>query len=176
MGIFGRLEDLITSYLNDEGRRLSGRGGQGGDAWRTGDPDLDAAYEELNDYLGKTEKKERAGGDGFSGNRERSWNGGFGGGSGERASGPGRNAGARPKGGAGGNTVPESLRPDFAELGLPPGASAEECKGAYKKLLKVHHPDRHAGHPGNFKKATERTARINAAWDRIEKWRETGAE
>jgi hypothetical protein len=162
MGIFGRLEDLITSYLNDEGRRLYGRGGRDGDAWRIGDPDLDAAYEELNDFLGKT---------GAAGNREQSWNGGFGGGTG-RGSGA---AGTGPDRNAGRTAVPETLWPDFAELGLPPGASAEECKGAYKKLLKIHHPDRHAGHPGNFKKATERTARINAAWDRIERWRETGA-
>jgi curved DNA-binding protein CbpA len=46
-----------------------------------------------------------------------------------------------------------------------------ECKAAYKKLLKLHHPDRHAGHTGNMKKATEKSARINAAYDRIEKWR-----
>jgi len=38
----------------------------------------------------------------------------------------------------------------------------------------VHHPDRHAGHPGNMKKATEKSARINAAHQRIERWRETG--
>jgi curved DNA-binding protein CbpA len=45
---------------------------------------------------------------------------------------------------------------------------------AYKKLLKIHHPDRHAGHPGNMKKATEKSARINAAYQKIEHWRETG--
>jgi hypothetical protein len=69
---------------------------------------------------------------------------------------------------------PESLAGDFAELGLPVGASAEECKIAYKKLLNIHHPDRHAGHPGNMQKATEKSARINAAYDRIKRWRLTG--
>jgi hypothetical protein len=69
---------------------------------------------------------------------------------------------------------PESLAGDFAELGLPVGASAEECKIAYKRLLKIHHPDRHAGHPGNMQKATEKSARINAAYDRIKRWRLTG--
>jgi DnaJ-domain-containing protein 1 len=161
MGILDRLENVIKSYLDDEDGRIFGRKSR---REGTGDPDLDAAYEELNDYLGKTEKKERAAGNGFSGNREQSWNGGFG---------AGRGAGRTS--GAGGNAVPESLRADFAELGIPSGSSAEECKNAYKKLLKIHHPDRHAGHPGNLKKATERTARINAAYDRIEKWRETGA-
>jgi DnaJ-domain-containing protein 1 len=67
--------------------------------------------------------------------------------------------------------IPESIRADFAELGLLPDAGEAECREAYKKLLKIHHPDRHANHPGNFKKATEKTARINAAYDRIEEWR-----
>ncbi|MDR2631686.1 MAG: J domain-containing protein [Spirochaetaceae bacterium] len=66
------------------------------------------------------------------------------------------------------------MRRDFEELGLSPGASAAECKAAYKQLLKKHHPDRHAGHPGNMKKATEKSARLNAAYDRIERWRRTG--
>jgi DnaJ-domain-containing protein 1 len=140
MGVFDRLGDLLKSYLNGEDERIFGKDRPGG-----GDPDLDAAFEELDDYLGRGP----AGG----------------------ASGPA--AGSRRA--AGPPRIPESLRPDFAELGLPFGAPAEACKGAYRKLLKIHHPDRHAGHPGNFKKATERTARINAAWDRIEKWRETGA-
>lgn len=70
--------------------------------------------------------------------------------------------------------VPESLKQDFAELEVPLGASPEVCKAAYKKLLKIHHPDRHAGHPGNMKKATEKSARLNTAFDRIERWRQTG--
>ncbi|MDR1617813.1 MAG: J domain-containing protein [Treponema sp.] len=166
MGIFGRLEDLIKSYLDNGDGRIFGKDSYRGGASGTGDPDLDAAFEELDGYL----NRDRDAG-GSSGDRERSWNGGFGGGTnrGSGAAGPG------PDRNAGRTVVPETLRPDFAELGLPPGASAEECKRAYKKLLKIHHPDRHAGHPGNFKKATERTARINAAYDRIERWRETGA-
>jgi DnaJ-class molecular chaperone len=77
-------------------------------------------------------------------------------------------------GNAGRGTPPESLRSDFEELGLAFGASADACKAAYKKLLKLHHPDRHAGHEGNMRKATAKSARINAAYDRIERWRETG--
>ncbi|MDR2746058.1 MAG: J domain-containing protein [Treponema sp.] len=69
---------------------------------------------------------------------------------------------------------PEQLRQDFAELGLPFGAGAEECKAAYRRLLKLHHPDRHAGHQGNMEKATKKMAKINAAYDRIEKWRGEG--
>jgi DnaJ-class molecular chaperone len=108
---------------------------------------LEAAFEELDDYLsGGREKRERF----FAGK------------------GKGHTSGGKETG------APETLRGDFAELGLSAGASAEECKQAYKRLLKQHHPDRHAGHPGNMKKATEKTARINAAFDRIARWRETG--
>ncbi|MDR1277203.1 MAG: J domain-containing protein [Treponema sp.] len=157
MGIFDRLGDVIKSYLNDEDKRIFG----GGSRQRfSRDPDLDAAYEELNDYLGgQPAGTERASGGGSAGNREQARNG-------SRRDGKNREA-AEPG-------IPESLGPDFAELGLPFGASAEDCKTAYKKLLKIHHPDRHAGHPGNFKKATEKSARINSAYDRIKKWRETG--
>ncbi|GHU21766.1 hypothetical protein FACS1894172_21070 [Spirochaetia bacterium] len=69
---------------------------------------------------------------------------------------------------------PVSLLKDFAELEVPAGASAEVCKTSYKRLLKLHHPDRHAGHPEEIKKATEKSARVNAAYDRIEQWRQTG--
>jgi hypothetical protein len=152
MGIFDRLGDVIKSYLNDEDRRIFGHEPRQGGA--SGDPDLDAAFDELNDYLGNGRERGRnTRGDG-SADRDRSWNGGFGGAAGHRG------------------LPPEELRPDFGELGLPFGASAGECKAAYKKLLKIHHPDRHASHPGNFQKATAKSARINAAYDRIEKWRE----
>jgi DnaJ-class molecular chaperone len=143
MGIWDRLGNLIKSYLNDEDARLFG----GRSA--SGDPDLDAAFEELNDYL-----------DGRAAGR-----------AGDAPAEDSAPAGG-PAGGRYAKPVPEALRPDFAELGVPFGASAEECKAAYKKLLKIHHPDRHAGHEGNFKKATARTARINAAYDRIERWRQ----
>jgi hypothetical protein len=145
VGILDRLSDVIRSYLNDAGPDPSRRPSPGG---RRSDPDLDAAYEELNDFLGGGKRSFEPGGASPDGN------------------GPGRNAGRV--------TPPESLRGDFAELGLDFGASADACKAAYKKLLKLHHPDRHAGHEGNMKKATAKSARINAAYDRIEKWRETG--
>jgi DnaJ-domain-containing protein 1 len=159
MGIFDRLGDVLKSYLHDEDSRLFGSAPRRED--RFADPDLDAAFEELNDFLGGgAGEKRRAGNAGSaSGNRN------FGGNAGKE-----RGAG----GNAGPGGTPESLRGDFEELGLPFGASSEACKAAYKRLLKLHHPDRHAGHPGNMKKATDKSARINAAYDRIEKWRKTG--
>jgi hypothetical protein len=137
MGIWDRLGNVVKSYLNDEDTRIFGRGGGHSPS---GDPDLDAAFDELNDYLNR--KTEGRGGE-------------------RRAA----------SGGRGGISVPEALRPDFAELGVECGAPADECKAAYKRLLHIHHPDRHAAHAGNFKKATEKSARINAAYDRIEQWR-----
>jgi len=144
MGIFDRLGTVLKSYLFDDDTLYRERRGAGAD------PDFNAAYDELNDYLnGGNSAKEKFAQDsknekpGSSGGQARS----------ERA------------------TVPEALRADFDELGVAFGAGADECKEAYKKLLKIHHPDRHANHAGNFKKATDKSARINAAYDRIEQWR-----
>jgi DnaJ-domain-containing protein 1 len=155
MGIIDRLGDVIRSYLNDEAEDPFER------SFRSrrqsyADPDMDVAFEELDDYLqGKTEQKKRPSFE--AGNFE----------AGNFRTSTGTRSFATPE-------VPESLRQDFAELGVSMGASQETCKAAYKKLLKIHHPDRHAGHPGNMSKATEKSARINAAFDRIERWRQTG--
>jgi DnaJ-domain-containing protein 1 len=145
MGIMDRLGNVIKSYLNNDDERIFGSGGR--ERRPSHDPDLDAAFDELNDFLNTDKAKDDAGPDSF-----------------------GRDAGAKSRNEAF-RSIPEELRSDFAELGVAFGASEAECKEAYKKLLKIHHPDRHAGHEGNMKKATEKTARINAAYDRIEKWR-----
>jgi DnaJ-domain-containing protein 1 len=151
VGIFNRLGDVIRSYLNDTG---PGPSAGTSDRQRYADPDLDAAYKELDGFLGTRGASRRSGwGD--------SWEKRCG-----QENGPGGNAD--------GKIPPEGLRADFDALDVPFGASAEECKTAYKKLLKLYHPDRHAGHEGNMKKATAKSARINVAYDRIEKWRETG--
>jgi hypothetical protein len=151
MGIIDRLGNVIRSYLNDQERPASSGGGFGKENRRSDDPDLQAAFDELDEFLkGKTREERGDGGSGTGGDK-----------TGERAA---------PQ-----NPPPESLRPDFAELGLPFGAGEEACKAAYKGLLKLHHPDRHAGHQGNMEKATRRTARINAAYGRIKLWREGGS-
>ena len=152
MGIWGRLGDLIKSYLNDEDDKIHWRGTSGGPTpnrrsrYGTGfsqsDPDMDAAYEELDEFLKGKDSSEKP----------------TGGGTGKQAEGKR----SRP--------VPTEIQEDFAVLGLSPQARAEECKAAYKKLLKAHHPDRHAGNPETMKNATEKTARVNAAYKRLEKW------
>jgi DnaJ-domain-containing protein 1 len=152
---FDRLGDVLKNFLHDDDEKLfsSSRRFTSG----SGDPDLDAAYEELDDFLNDRSKSDRGTNQRF----EYSFD--------EDGQFKPKKAGPAPKGG-----VPEALRKDFEELGLPLGAGPEECKRAYKQLLKIHHPDRHAGHPGNMKKATEKSVRINASYQRIERWRETG--
>ncbi|MDR1257413.1 MAG: J domain-containing protein [Spirochaetaceae bacterium] len=111
-----------------------------------GDGDLRQAFEELDDFL-----------------------------SGGGASAGGRGAESAFHGGTARKVkpaVPEALRGDFAELGVDFGADEERCKTAYKQQLKRHHPDRHASHEGDMKKATEKSTRLNAAYERIREWRE----
>ena len=131
MGIFERLENVIKSHINDGKTRPFKKGAHGRD------PDLEAAYEELDDFLRGDDKKNSKAWDDLKGKEK---------------------------------IVPEEIRKHFAELGLSPDATAEECKDAYKKLLKVHHPDRHGKDQEKLKKATEKSARVNAAYEQIEKW------
>jgi DnaJ-domain-containing protein 1 len=138
MGILDRLGSVIKSYINDDSDRLFGKNS----AKKRSDPDLNAAYEELDDFLRGKEAPSS-----FAGKSERETE---------------KQKKARP--------VPLEIRLDFAELGLTPDATAEECKEAYKKLLKIHHPDHHAKHDENMKKATDKAARVNAAYDRLVIW------
>jgi DnaJ-class molecular chaperone len=147
MGIIDRLSDVIRSYLNEDSAGYDARQPR-----MSADPDVRAAQEELDEFLNQGKKNAEARYESTGGYEQ------------PRREQP---KPSRP-------AVPEALRPDFAELGLAFGASPEDCKDAYKKLLKVHHPDRHAGHAENMRKATEKSSRINAAYDRIEKWRQTG--
>lgn len=62
----------------------------------------------------------------------------------------------------------------YAELGLTRQASNEELREARKRLMRENHPDSLAarGVPPEFvARATERAARVNAAWDRIKRER-----
>lgn len=70
------------------------------------------------------------------------------------------------------------IRPDgedpYVILGLDRTASDEAVKRAYRKLVAEHHPDRAMarGLPEEFVKiATDKVAKINGAYDRIEKER-----
>jgi DnaJ-domain-containing protein 1 len=141
------LAGVFRSYLDDDWQDVRKNSSYG-------DPDLRQAFEELDDFLssGGASAGRRDSGGAFD-DVGKTW----------------RTAQkAKP-------TVPETLRGDFAELGVEFGADAKRCKAAYKQQVKLHHPDRHASHAGNMKKATEKSARLNAAYERICKWRETGS-
>lgn len=51
----------------------------------------------------------------------------------------------------------------YQVLGVPNGASEEECTAAYKRLAKKYHPDLNPNNP----EAAEKMAEINAAYDQI---------
>ena len=51
----------------------------------------------------------------------------------------------------------------YATLGVDHGASTGEIRSAYRRLMKEHHPDKAA--PSARKRATEKAAKINAAYD-----------
>ncbi|GAB0116164.1 TerB family tellurite resistance protein [Acidisoma sp. 7E03] len=62
----------------------------------------------------------------------------------------------------------------YAELGLTRSASNDQLREARKRLMRENHPDSLAarGVPPEFvARATERAARVNAAWDRIKRER-----
>ena len=54
----------------------------------------------------------------------------------------------------------------YEVLGVKPGASQEEIKSAYRKLVKQYHPDQYGDNPlKNL--AEEKLAEINKAYDMI---------
>ncbi len=68
---------------------------------------------------------------------------------------------------------PEEASP-YAVLGAAPGATDEELRLAWLKLVRENHPDTLAarGVPAEFvARASEKVATINAAWDRIKRER-----
>ena len=70
--------------------------------------------------------------------------------------------------------VPSALAEDFLVLGLRPGESEEECKSAWKRLLKTHHPDRHQGSEDEKRMAERATINITRSYRRISHWFATG--
>lgn len=71
--------------------------------------------------------------------------------------------------------VPEELVEDFRTLGLPPGVSAEECKSAWRTLLKKHHPDANTGDSSGDSPHAQITRRVTESYRRIANWFETGS-
>jgi formylglycine-generating enzyme required for sulfatase activity len=60
-----------------------------------------------------------------------------------------------------------NLEESYRVLGLKPGASMEEARRSYYRLVKFFHPDRHQASPGLLRKATEETKKLNLAYERV---------
>ncbi len=148
--LFDRLGNLLRSMLQD-----SGNPGRNARSHKFEDPDMAAAWDELDDFL---RTGENPGGGTRTGNR-------FTDGAGYHPS--GRNSSGTPP-------IPKELERDYRNLELAPGASFDEVRRSYKRLLGTYHPDRHAGDPEKMKTATEITQRINESFQRIRRYRETG--
>jgi DnaJ like chaperone protein len=76
-------------------------------------------------------------------------------------------------GGGGGPMRAQGPDP-YAVLGVPRDASDDAVRQAWRQLMRENHPDGLAarGVPAEFvKRATDKVAEINAAWDRIKRER-----
>ncbi len=82
---------------------------------------------------------------------------------------------ARPEPAAPRDPAREALRQDYANLEVPFGASLEQVKKSYRRLLAAYHPDRNAGDPEQLRLATEITKKINVSYRRIEEFEEKRA-
>jgi DnaJ-domain-containing protein 1 len=143
-----------VSGAAEDAQELFGRPGQ---RIRSGDADLDAAMDELDDFLdlGRTESEARE--------RDRARR--------EREAAANRASGAftgRPSG------PPAALVQAYRSLGLSYGVPFPEVKAAYKRLLMQNHPDRNSATPEQLKRSTEISAMLNSAYQRIETWNATG--
>ena len=112
----------------------------------TDDPDLAAAWDELESFLDSDQDQEPARGGTSSSSSSSSTSGASG--------------GAHPR---------EPLRADYATLGVAFDAPMSEVKRAYKRLMRAHHPDRFTHDPARQAAATRKAARINSAFARIER-------
>ena len=66
--------------------------------------------------------------------------------------------------------VPKSLLEDFATLQVLPSSSLQECKHAWKTLLKKYHPDSNTNDPFSSDKYSDIVIRLNSSYRRIEQW------
>ena len=161
--IFERLEKLVKAWVNTGNSSASSYESKGTRS-TYGDPDMDAAMAELDDFLdtSKTESEKReAEAQRAQAERER------------RASeAQARRPGASSASGNYADSTRAVVEDAYRYLGMTPYAPFPEVKAAYKKLLFKYHPDRNASTPDALKKATETSTRINAAFQIIEAYEE----
>jgi len=130
------------------GRLIRSLGGESAPGERTSDPDLREAEDELEEFLrtGKERPRPQAQQGPRSYNQQR------------------QDETRRPA-----PDVDADLLQAYTVLGVTPSATWDEITTAHRNLLKKHHPDRHAGHEGNMKKATAQSQKIGEAYQKIKK-------
>ncbi len=144
--IFDRLGNLLRSFVQDDKSSREYR--------RSAheDPDMQDAWDELNEFLSAGPSTSSPAGGAYTG--------------GASAGGSGRYSGAA-------SAMPGEVRSAYEYLGVPPGTPIEEVSKTYKKLLRTHHPDRFATDPAKLAEATEKTKRINFAFQQIRDYHRT---
>ena len=60
------------------------------------------------------------------------------------------------------------LRELYAQLEVPYGASFEDVKKSFRRLMRKYHPDLHAGNPQKHKTATQLTMSLTQAYNELE--------
>jgi len=144
--IFDRLGNLLRSLFQEDEPQTEGR------RRSSADPDLDTAWEELDEFL-KTGKQSDSAGQSsyrrYTGTNYQSTTGG-------------------------GSAIPEEIRRDYANLEVPVNSDMAAIRKSYHRLIRQYHPDRFAANPEKFKDATEITQKINQSYQRLKRYRETG--
>ena len=143
MDFLDRLTNVLRGIVTDDQSNTSRAWDRGRSS---GDPDLDEAWDELDDFLNEGREGPSAP-DAASSS------------AGSSAGGQGTRQQQAP-------ISPKTERA-YATIGVPVDASAAEVRAAYKKLMRQHHPDRFAGDAERARQATVTAARINAAYEHI---------
>ena len=161
--LFERFERLVRSYL---------RFGAPSDEWfeqHQENTDYQEAMEELDEFLrtgttgSTTESTSGSSSSRSSGrySRQRSGQNGFT---------DSRHSTYRGASGTTHRMPPEELRNDYALFGVAFGAPFPEVRNAYRKLMRTHHPDVHAGDQAKQHEATQKSQELNTAYQRIKAW------
>lgn len=66
--------------------------------------------------------------------------------------------------------IDPALRRCYLELEVQVGSRLEVVRSAWRRLVREHHPDRHAGDPERQRRGTERLKEINRSYGRLKRW------
>ena len=140
--LFERFHRLVRSYL---------RFGAPADEWfeqHTEDKDYREAWDELDEFLRRETSSGTSSGSAAGSNR----------------SGRAHTAATSRR------LPPEELRQDYELFEVEFGASFQEVRSAYRRLMRIHHPDLHAGNTAKQNEATNKSQQLNIAYQRIKAW------